>query len=149
ARGPWYLVVCADTTRRVVERNERNNCRIALGRAWLAPPPPVPPTPPPPPPPPPNHAPTDIALSNASVAENQSAGTEVGALSTTDADAGDTFIYSLVSGVGSTDNGKFEISGNQLQTKQPLDFEADPSLSVRIQTSDGHGGTFEKAFTIS
>ncbi|MBI1918641.1 MAG: hypothetical protein HYS12_28440, partial [Planctomycetes bacterium] len=45
-----------------------------------------------------NQPPTDIALSNASVAENQPTGTVVGAFSTTDPDAGDTFSYALVSG---------------------------------------------------
>ncbi len=42
--------------------------------------------------------PTDIALSNSSVAANQPAGTVVGAFSTTDPDSGDSFTYSLVSG---------------------------------------------------
>ena len=39
-----------------------------------------------------NDAPTDIALSNASVAENNTAGATVGTLSATDADAGQTGI---------------------------------------------------------
>src|SRR5439155_9733233 len=52
-----------------------------------------------------NQAPTDIALSNSSVDENQPSGTTVGTLSTTDPDFGDTHTYSLVSGTGDTDNG--------------------------------------------
>src|SRR5262249_3053380 len=44
-----------------------------------------------------NAAPTAVALSNGSVAENQPAGTTVGSLSTADPDSGDTFRYALVS----------------------------------------------------
>ena len=95
-----------------------------------------------------NAPPTDIQLSNSSVGENQPGGTTVGTLSTTDPDAGDTHTYSLVAGAGDDDNAKFQISGSTLQTAQPLDFEADSSLSVRIRTFDGSSG-YEEAFTIT
>jgi hypothetical protein len=65
--------------------------------------------------------------------ENQPAGTMVETLSTSDADAGDSFTYSLVSGAGADDNAKFQVSGGQLQTSQALDFEARSSLSVRLR----------------
>ena len=58
-----------------------------------------------------NSAPTDIALTPSSVAENQPSGTTVGTLTTTDPDAGNTFTYTLVSGTGSTDNASFTIVG--------------------------------------
>ena len=45
-----------------------------------------------------NEQPTDIALSNSSIAENQPAGTIVGSFSSTDPDAGDTGTYALVGG---------------------------------------------------
>jgi methionine-rich copper-binding protein CopC len=96
-----------------------------------------------------NEAPTDIALSNSSVPENKPAGTVVGTLSTTDPDAGDTFTYSLVAGTGSTDNASFTISGSDLQTAGPFDFETKDSYSVRVRTTDSVGNTFEKPFTIS
>ena len=41
-----------------------------------------------------NSAPTDLALSPSTVAENQPSGTTVGTFSSTDPDAGDTFTYS-------------------------------------------------------
>ncbi|WP_169735723.1 beta strand repeat-containing protein [Intrasporangium oryzae] len=97
----------------------------------------------------PNAAPTDLALSNAAVAENQPVGTTVGTLSTTDPDAGDTFTYSLVSGAGDTDNGSFSISGDTLATAASFDFETKNSYSVRIQTKDSAGNTFAKSFTIT
>ncbi len=71
-----------------------------------------------------NEQPTDISLSNNSVAENQPTGTAVGTLSTTDPDTGNTFTYSLVSGTGSTDNGSFTISGNTLQTAATFNYES-------------------------
>ncbi|MDQ3822234.1 MAG: cadherin domain-containing protein [Actinomycetota bacterium] len=96
-----------------------------------------------------NDAPSDIALSNSTVAENQPAGTNVGSLSATDQDAGATHTFTLVAGAGADDNAKFQISGSTLQTAQPLDFEADSSLSVRVRADDGAGGTFEEALTIT
>ena len=94
-------------------------------------------------------APTDIALSAATVAENQPAGTPVGTLSTTDPDAGDTFTYSLVPGTGSADNGSFKIVGDALQTNASLDFEATPTLTIRVRSTDSGGLFVEKAFTIT
>ncbi|WP_231602887.1 beta strand repeat-containing protein [Neorhodopirellula pilleata] len=96
-----------------------------------------------------NPAPTDLSLSSTSIAENAAVGTTVGTLTSTDANAGDTFTYSLVSGTGSTDNASFTISGDQLQTATTLDFETKPSYSVRVRTTDAGGLTFEETFTIT
>ncbi|MDD5309935.1 MAG: cadherin domain-containing protein, partial [Deltaproteobacteria bacterium] len=96
-----------------------------------------------------NEAPTDIALSNADVAENQAGGTAVGNLSTTDPDTGNTFTYTLVSGAGSTDNASFSISGNQLLTAAPFDYETKTSYSVRVRSTDQGGLWFEEEFTIT
>jgi Bacterial Ig domain/Cadherin domain len=96
-----------------------------------------------------NDAPTNLALSNSSVAENQPSGTTVGTLSTTDEDTADTHTYTLVSGTGDTDNAKFQISGSALQTNEVFDFETKNSYTVRVKTDDGNGGTFEKQLTIS
>ncbi len=95
-----------------------------------------------------NNPPTDIALSNASV--NQSAGinAEVGTLTTTDPDAGNTFTYTFISGTGDTHNASFNISGNALRANNAATIPAG-IYSVRIQTDDQHGGTFPKFFTIT
>lgn len=94
-----------------------------------------------------NSSPTDITLSPAVV--NQSAGLNalVGTLSTTDANPGDTFTYSLVAGAGSTDNAAFTISGSTLRAVNPSTLSFG-SHSVRIQTDDGHGGTYQEAITV-
>jgi subtilisin family serine protease len=98
---------------------------------------------------PPNQAPTNISLSNASVAEGQPAGTVVGSFATTDADAGDTFTYSLVTGTGDTDNAAFTIDGTALKTTQSFDFSVKNSYSVRVRSTDSGSLSFEKTFTIS
>jgi gliding motility-associated-like protein len=96
-----------------------------------------------------NEAPTALALSNTSVLENVASGTAVGTLAGTDADAGDTFTYSLVSGTGSTDNASFTIVGNSIRTAAVFDFENKNSYSVRVRVTDAGGLSFERAFTIT
>ena len=96
-----------------------------------------------------NRAPTDLALDNTSLAENQPLGTVVGTLSTTDPDSGDTFTYSLVPGSGSTNNGSFTISGNALNTAAVFDYEARKNYSIRIRTTDTGRSFTEKVFAIS
>jgi hypothetical protein len=96
-----------------------------------------------------NDTPTNISLAGSAVAENQPVGTVVGTLSTTDPDTGDTFTYSLVTGTGSTDNGSFTISGNQLKTAALFDYEAKNAYAIRLRTTDQGSLTYEKTFTIS
>ncbi|MDT4961481.1 MAG: large repetitive protein, partial [Pseudonocardiales bacterium] len=96
-----------------------------------------------------NDPPTDIALTDTGVAENQPSGTLVGLLSGTDADPLDTLGFSLVAGVGSSDNAQFQISGAQLLTGASFDFETKSSYAIRVRVSDGHTGTFDEQFTIS
>ena len=96
-----------------------------------------------------NEAPTALALSNTSVLENAASGTTVGTLAGTDADAGDTHTYTLVSGTGSTDNASFTITGTTLNTAAVFNFEAKNSYTIRVRVTDAGGLTFERAFTIS
>lgn len=95
-----------------------------------------------------NESPVSIVLSRTTVAENVPVGSVIGTLSTLDPDAGDSFTYALVSGTGSTDNGKFVLVGNQLQTAASVDFETQPSYSIRIRTTDAGSLSFESVFTI-
>jgi hypothetical protein len=94
-------------------------------------------------------APTALALSNGTVAENSATGTGVGTFSTTDQDAGNTFTYTLVTGTGSSDNGVFAIVANQLRTNGVFDFEGRSSYSIRVRTTDQGGLFFEQVFVIS
>ncbi len=96
-----------------------------------------------------NYNPTDITLSNASVAENQPAGTTVGVLDTFDLDSSDTHTYTLVSGAGGDDNDAFVIDGDTLNTALSFDYEMQNIYHVRIKTDDSHGADFEKPFTVT
>ena len=91
-----------------------------------------------------NNVPTNILISSSSIDENKAEGSLVGNLTTTDADAGDTHTYSLITGKAS-----FQISGQKLQSKKVFDFEDKSSYSVQIKTDDGNGGTFSKTFSIT
>ena len=95
-----------------------------------------------------NETPTDLTLSNTSIAENQAVGTAIGTFTTTDPDTGNTFTYSLVTGAGSTDNALFAITGNQLQSNGIFNFETKNSYSIRVRTTNQGGLTFEKQLTI-
>ncbi|MBD2270993.1 cadherin domain-containing protein, partial [Anabaena sp. FACHB-1391] len=96
-----------------------------------------------------NETPTNLTLSNNTVAENQVSGTVVGNLTTTDPDTANTFTYSLVTGDGATDNSLFTITGNQLRTNAVFNFETKNSYSVRVRTTDQSGLFFERQLTIS
>ncbi|TMV45510.1 hypothetical protein FE783_28835 [Paenibacillus mesophilus] len=93
-------------------------------------------------------APTDVTLSGATVVENAPIGTPVGTLGNVDPDAGETYIYQLVSGTGDTDNGSFTIVGNMLQTSEAFNYEAKNSYSIRVSVSDAVY-TYAKPFTIT
>jgi hypothetical protein len=96
-----------------------------------------------------NDAPTDLAISANSVNENVAAGTVIGSFSSTDQDAGNSFTYSLVAGSGATDNGAFNILGNQLRITGSPNFEAKSSYSIRVRSTDQGGGFVEKVLPIS
>ena len=108
-----------------------------------------------------NNAPTDIKLNGAdqlSIQEGTANGTSIATLTTTDADAGDTHTYSLVNGTGDEDNTKFTLTGDQLKLNFTPDFENPTDLgdtpgnntySIRIQTDDGNGGSYQKPFIIT
>jgi hypothetical protein len=82
------------------------------------------------------------------VAENVVTGTAIGTF-TTDPDASNTFMDSLVAGAGATDNGSFQIVGNELRTNAVLDFETNSYLAFRVRTTDQDGLSFEQTFTSS
>ena len=95
-----------------------------------------------------NDAPTDIGLSNTSIAENSANGTVVGALSRTDADIGlgDTAAYSMLDDAG----GRFAISGGNVVVADGslLDYETATSHSITLRVTDAHGASFDETMTI-
>lgn len=92
--------------------------------------------------------PTNIAITNATIAENSTA--NIGTFSSTDSDVGETYTYTLVTGTGDTDNALFKITGAILSAQGTgLNFETKSSYSIRIRTTDNRQGFFEKQFTIT
>ncbi|TRU70414.1 MAG: DUF4347 domain-containing protein, partial [Microcystis viridis Mv_BB_P_19951000_S69] len=96
-----------------------------------------------------NESPTNLTLSNNSVAENSPINTPIGNFTTTDPDTGNTFTYGLVTGIGSTDNSLFTIDGNQLKTNAIFDYETKNNYSIRVKTTDQGGLFYEKQLTVS
>ncbi len=96
-----------------------------------------------------NELPYDIILSSSAVNENVTLSSAVANLSSLDGDIGNAHTYSLVAGAGSTNNTSFSILGSQLITAAALNFEVKNSYSIRIETNDGNGGSYQKAFTIA
>ncbi len=92
-----------------------------------------------------NHAPTDISLDNNTIQENKPINTVIGNLSTTDADAGNTFTYTL----SGTDAANFAISGNQLVSNVVFDYETKSSYQVTVTSTDNYGAFYTKSFTIT
>jgi len=95
-----------------------------------------------------NQAPTDINLTDNTIAENQSIGTLVGRLETTDADTTDHHIYKLVSGSGDQDNNRFTTLGDLLITTEILDYETKDTLYIRVQSTDKGDLSVEEPFVI-
>ena len=79
-----------------------------------------------------NEAPTEITLSNNTIDENSPIGTNIGTLTTTDPDAGDTHTYT-------TPNDTFQIVGDTLKTNSALDFEEDSIFTLNIYVADKDG----------
>ena len=96
-----------------------------------------------------NDPPTDIALVPATIPENEPIGTDIGDLTATDPDSGDSHTFTLVAGTGSADNALVRVDGDSLESNVRYDFEADSSFSVRVRATDDAGEFTEKAFTVT
>ncbi len=99
-------------------------------------------------------APTGLALSSTSVAENLATSTVVGTFSVTDPNlcAASTYSYALVSGAGSTDNARFSIgtgaNAGKLLTNVSFDYETQSSYSIRVSVTSPSNLAYEQVLTI-
>ena len=90
-----------------------------------------------------NSAPTDIALDNDDVDENDP-GAIVGTLTATDPDPADTHTFAV-------DDTRFEVDTSarlKLKDGVSLDFETEPTVSIDVTATDGGELEFTKMFTI-
>jgi hypothetical protein len=92
--------------------------------------------------------PTDITLIGDTIDENMAIDTVIGTLSTADAGVGDTHTYSLVAGAGDDNNASFNIAGDQLRSSEVFNYEVKDTYTIRIQTMDQVGLTYQESFII-
>ena len=94
-----------------------------------------------------NSAPTEITMSDTTIAAGSAVGAMVGTFDVIDAfrDKGDTYTYSLESDVSNN----FEIVGDTLKTKEVLTYRV-PSTTydIEVEVTDKGGLTRTEAFTI-
>jgi hypothetical protein len=92
--------------------------------------------------------PTDISITNTSIAENEQVGSLVGTFSDPADDEG--MVYSLVDGTGDVDNSYFSINAfGRLATEAIFDFEIKSTYSIRVRATNQGGLWFEKVFVIT
>lgn len=87
-----------------------------------------------------NEVPVDIELFDTSVEAN-TPGANVGSLSTTDPDAGDTFTYSVV-------DSRFEIVGDELRLQDNIGLPAGITVDLEIVVTDAGGLGYSEIFVI-
>ena len=91
-----------------------------------------------------NLAPTDLALSAASILENVTSLT-IGTITVTDSNLSDTHTLALTG----ADAALFELNGTTLSLKASPDYEAKGSYSVTITATDSGGKIYAEDFTIA
>ncbi|MCW1953706.1 MAG: thrombospondin type 3 repeat-containing protein, partial [Flavobacteriia bacterium] len=96
-----------------------------------------------------NEAPTQIGISSNTLLENNALGAVVASLTTTDIDAGDTHLYSLVAGSGDADNSSFTLSGTHVLANEIFDFETKNTYNFRLLSTDSGSKTYSKTFSLS
>ena len=96
----------------------------------------------------PDTAPDDILLSPSEFAAGVPIGTTVGTLTSSDVNGG-THDYELVAGAGDTDNAKFQIDGEQVETATDFSALGGMDFSIRVRSTDETDLSFEKAIVVS
>ena len=71
--------------------------------------------------------------------------TNIGTLTTTDQDTGDSFTYSLEAGATTA----FTISGDMLQSNQAFDFEMQDMYTVTVRTTDSDDLWYSETITVT
>lgn len=91
-----------------------------------------------------NDAPTGLALSNNSVAENEPAGVYIGTFQAEDPENNGPFRYTLFDDAATLlaqENANFAIYGDKLHSAAVFDFETANQLTIRVRVMDGAGAS--------
>ena len=81
-------------------------------------------------------------VGSSNITENTATDAELGTLSTTDADTGDTFTYTLENNSAAY----FAIDGNKLKLAKTVDYESTKTLNITVKVTDGNNHSFSKTF---
>ncbi|MDW7695248.1 FG-GAP-like repeat-containing protein [Flammeovirgaceae bacterium SG7u.132] len=95
-----------------------------------------------------NNAPENLTFTSNTIFEGMPIGSGVGKFSASDIDPGDTLSFSLVSGIGATDNSSFYMDGDSLRLSNVLYHHLQNTYRIRVAASDEQGESVEKFFTI-
>lgn len=91
-----------------------------------------------------NAAPTDIAWTGRTVAEDAALGVQIGsALSAVDPDM-DAVTFTIVSG-----GDKLHVVGDTIVVGGALDFDTEPSISVTVRATDEDGAFYDEVFVVT
>jgi Ca2+-binding RTX toxin-like protein len=93
--------------------------------------------------------PTDLELSNKTVAENAALGTVIGTLSVADADTVGTYTYTLVDDDNDPNNDLFEIVGNEVRVKAGLNDAQVGDHQINVMVDDGAGHSYTETLTVT
>jgi len=96
-----------------------------------------------------SNPPSELAISNTTIASKASANTFVGVLSAKDPDLTEFVSYSLVTGTGSSDNALFKISRDSLYTNAVMTNSTSLTRMIRLRATDLKGLWVEKSFTLT
>ncbi len=91
--------------------------------------------------------PASMSLSEDSLYTDLLTGSFAGLLKTLDGNPDDTFTYALVAGTGSTNNGFFTVSGNQLIAAHDFAGDLNQTISIRVSVTDSAGNSIEQVLT--
>ncbi|MBS1602601.1 MAG: T9SS type A sorting domain-containing protein [Bacteroidetes bacterium] len=95
-------------------------------------------------------APLSIVFDSVKVYENQAAGSPAGRVSAIPADPADIISLSLVPVPGdSSSAAPFVLSGGELYTTAPLNYEQAPSYTLRVRAATSYGLFIEKNVTVT
>ncbi|NDK08513.1 hypothetical protein EOM39_04695, partial [Candidatus Gracilibacteria bacterium] len=95
-----------------------------------------------------NESPYNFIFTQNSFDENTATGFLVGNLSSQDEDTGDTHIYDFGSGLGSTDNSSFTMSGAQVYASFSPNYENKNLYQVKFKVTDSGGITTDLQNTV-
>jgi uncharacterized protein (TIGR02145 family) len=91
--------------------------------------------------------PTSIQISNSTIQEHNTIGQPIGSFTTQP--TGHTYAYSLVSGIGDSDNSSFLIDSDTLLANAVFVYDIKSTYSILVRSTNTEGFFFDQQFTIT